>query len=85
MVGRDEDAIRRYVHQRRDGEHSDTWRETAFIGGWTVYATQEEVNELSEFVVRWLRARQHPADERDPETPLVYITYRAMPQTPTRE
>jgi len=85
MVGRDEDALRRYIHQRREGEHSDEWRETAFIGGWTVYATQQEVNELSEFLVRWLRARQHPAEERDPETPLVYITYRAMPQTPTTE
>ena len=50
-----------------------------------MYATQQEVNELSEFLVRWLRARQHPAEERDPETPLVYITYRAMPQTPTTE
>ena len=85
MVGRDEDAIRRYVHQRRDGEHSDSWRETAFIGGWTVYATQDEVNELSEFVVRWLRARQRPEDEREPGTPLVYVTYRALPQTPTAE
>ena len=85
MVGRDEVALRRYIHQRREGEHSDEWRETAFIGGWTVYATQQEVNELSELVVRWLRARQLPAEDRDPETPLVYITYRAMPQTPTME
>ena len=81
MVGRDEDAIRRYIHQRREGEHSDSWRETAFIGGWTVYATQEEVDELSELVVRWLRARQKPGGSRDPKTPLVYVTYRALPQT----
>ncbi len=85
MIGRDEDAIRRYVQQRREGEHSDSWRETAFIGGWTVYATQEEVNELSEVVVRWLRDRQRPENEREPGTPLVYVTYRAMPQTPTTE
>jgi hypothetical protein len=85
MVGRDEDALRRYIHQRREGEQSDSWRETAFIGGWTVYATQEEVNELSEFVVRWLRARHRPEEERDPSTPLIYVTYRALPQTPTKE
>ena len=84
MVGRDEDALRRYVHQRREGEHSDSWRETAFIGGWTVYATQKDVDELSEFVIRWLRARQKP-DKRAPTTPLVYVTYRALPQTPTTE
>ncbi len=40
MLGRDEDAIRRYIHSRGEGEHSDEWRETAFIGGWMVYATQ---------------------------------------------
>lgn len=85
MIGRDEDALRRYIHQRGEGEHSDGWRETAFIGGWTVYATREEVEELSEYVVRWLRARQRPEQERDPETPLVYLTYRALPQTPTAE
>ena len=85
MVGRDEDALRRYIHQRREGQHSDSWREIAFIGGWTIYATQEEVAELSELVVRWLRARQHPAEQRDGSTPLVYVTYRAMPQTPTAE
>jgi DNA-binding transcriptional ArsR family regulator len=85
MMSRDEDAIRRYIHARGEDEHNDAWRETAFIGGWMVYATQEEVNELSEFVVRWLRARRKPEDEREPDTPLVYVTYRALPQTPTAE
>lgn len=83
IIGRDEDALRRYVHQRREGEHSDSWRETAFIGGWTVYATEKEINELSELVVRWLRARDQASDRRDPEAPLVYVTYRALPQSPT--
>lgn len=85
MINRDEDAIRRYMHARSDGEHSDAWRETAFIGGWMVYATRDEVDELSELVVRWLRARRKPEEEREPETPLVYVTYRALPQTPTHE
>jgi DNA-binding transcriptional ArsR family regulator len=83
MLGRDDEAIRRYLHQRGEGEHSDEWRETAFIGGWTLYATREEVDELSELVVRWLRARQKPSAERDPDATLVYVTYRALPQTPT--
>jgi DNA-binding transcriptional ArsR family regulator len=85
MIARDEDAIRRYIHQRGESKHTDEWRETAFIGGWTVYATREEVEELSEFVVRWLRARWKPEEEREPGTPLVYVTYRALPQTPTAE
>ena len=47
-----------------------------------VYATREEVDELSEHVVQWLRDRRKPEEEREPNTPLVYVTYRAMPQTP---
>ena len=85
MIERDEDALRRYIHARGEDEHSDAWRESAFIGGWTVYATREEVEELSEYMVRWLRARRKPEDEREPDTPLVYLTYRALPQTPTAE
>ena len=85
MIERDEDALRRYIHARGEDEHSDAWRESAFIGGWTVYATREEVEELSEYIVRWLRARRKPEDEREPDTPLVYVTYRALPQTPTAE
>ena len=85
MVDRDEDALRRYVHQRRAGEHSDGWQESAFIGGWNVYATREEVEELSEFVVRWLRARERTGEASDPAMPLVYVTYRALPQTPTAD
>jgi hypothetical protein len=73
MLNRDEDAIRRYMHARGDDQHSDAWRETAFIGGWMVYATREEVEELSEFVVSWLRARRKPEEEREPDTPLVYV------------
>jgi DNA-binding transcriptional ArsR family regulator len=83
MLGRDDEAIRRYLHQRNEDEHSDEWRESAFIGGWQVFATREEVEELSELVVRWLRARQKSPADRDPEATLVYLTYRAIPQTPT--
>ena len=86
MLNRDEDAIRRYIHARGDDEHSDEWRETAFIGGWMVYATEaRRSKELSELVVSWLRARRKPEEEREPDTPLVYVTYRALPQTPTAE
>jgi DNA-binding transcriptional ArsR family regulator len=85
MLDRDEEAIRRYIHAREEGEHSDAWRESAFIGGWTVYATREQVEELSELVVTWLRERRVPEEEREQGTPLVYVTYRALPQTPTAD
>jgi hypothetical protein len=41
------------------------------------------VDELSEQVVSWLRARRKPEADRDPGSALVYVTYRALPQTPT--
>ena len=85
MLGRDEDALRRYMHQRGEDEHTDEWRESAFIGGWTVYATREEVEELSELVVSWLRARKKPAEDRAADATLVYVTYRALPQTRTAD
>jgi len=85
IMNRDEDGIRRYISAREEGQHSDDWRESAFVGGWMVYATREEVEELSELIVRWLRARRKPEEEREPDTPLVYVTYRALPQTPTSE
>jgi DNA-binding transcriptional ArsR family regulator len=85
MLGRDDEAIRRYLHQRGEGEHSDEWRESAFIGGWALYATREQVEQLSELVVGWLRSCQKPSEERDADATLVYVTYRAVPQTPTAE
>ena len=85
MVARDEEALRRYIHQRGENLHTDSWRETAFIGGWTIYATEQEVEELSEHVVQWLRDRRTPPEERSPDATLVYVTYRALPQTPTAE
>ena len=83
MVSRDEEALRRYIHARGEGAHSDEWRESAFIGGWMVYATREEVEELSEQIVTWLRARRKPEAERDETAALVHVTYRAIPQTRT--
>ena len=55
MLASDEEGLRRYLHTR--GEFTPEWQESAFIGGWGVYATREDVDELSSFVVEWLRER----------------------------
>jgi DNA-binding transcriptional ArsR family regulator len=80
ILSRDEDALERYLRAR--GDYSAEWQETAFIGGWTAYATRAEVEELSGLVLDWLRARRHPPEERAEGATLVYLTYRALPQQP---
>ena len=65
------------MHARGEDEHSDAWRETAFIGGWMVYATREEVEELSEAHRPLAAGPPQAEEEREPDTPLVYVTYRA--------
>ena len=80
ILSRDEEALNRYLSARE--RYSEEWQETAFIGGWMAYATQEEVEELSHLVVKWLGDRRRPAEERPADAVLMYVTYRAMPQQP---
>lgn len=83
MVGRDEEALRNYSQNR--AAFTAEWQETAFIGGWGTYATQEQVSELSDYVVRWLRARRVPPEQRPPGATYIHLTYRAIPQRPPGE
>jgi DNA-binding transcriptional ArsR family regulator len=80
MISRDEDALRYWVHNR--GVFSPEWQESAFIGGWRVYATREQVDELSKCIVDWLRECRVTADERPADALLVHLTYRNLPQRP---
>jgi DNA-binding transcriptional ArsR family regulator len=81
ILARDEEALNRYLPNRES--FSEDWQETAFIGGWMAYATQAEVEELSQHVVEWLHARRRTGSERPADAVLVYVTYRAMPQQPS--
>ena len=58
----------------------EDWRETSFFGGWRIWATLEEVEELSNFVLSWLNARRHPDGNVPEDARLVHLTYRALPQ-----
>jgi len=83
MLQRDEDGLRRYLHGR--GDFTPEWQESAFIGGWGLYATREDVDELSQFVVSWLRAHRVPPEKRAKNATLIQLTYRALPQRPPGE
>ena len=76
FVGRDDEALRRFV----DGEQDlpPEWRESAFMGNWTVWLTPEEANELGARIVAILepyRSREgRPGSARR-----LLATYRALP------
>lgn len=80
MLARDEEGLRRYLHRR--SEFTPEWQETAFIGGWSVYATREDVDELSRLIMEWLRAHRAGPRERAPDSMRVHLTYRCVPQEP---
>ena len=76
FVERDDDALRRFV----DGETElpAEWRESAFIGNWTVWLTPEEANELGARIVAMLEP--YRAREGRPESARrLLATYRALP------
>ena len=76
FVGRDDDALRRFV----GGEAAlpPEWRESAFIGNWTVWLTPEEANELGARIVAMLEP--YRAREGRPENARrLLATYRALP------
>jgi DNA-binding transcriptional ArsR family regulator len=76
FVERDEDALRRFV----DGETSlpPEWRESAFIGNWTVWLTPEEANELGARILGLLEP--YRAREGRPESARrLLATYRSLP------
>ena len=83
MLQRDEEGLRRYLHSR--SEFTPEWQESAFIGGWGLYATREDVDELSQFLVTWLRAHRIPPEKRKQGATLIHLTYRAIPQRPPGE
>jgi DNA-binding transcriptional ArsR family regulator len=83
MLQRDEEGLRRYLHTR--GEFTPDWQESAFIGGWGVYARREDVDELSKLVMQWLRDHRVTPDKRAPDATLIHLTYRAIPQRPPGE
>jgi len=80
MLQRDEEGLRRYLHTR--AEFTPEWQESAFIGGWGVYATREDVDKLSNFVVEWLREHRGSPENRPANATRVHLTYRLIPQQP---
>jgi DNA-binding transcriptional ArsR family regulator len=78
LVRRDEEALARYFANVADAPHE--WQDASFLGGWNVFVTAEELQELSAVVLEQLERLRRPASERPPDARQVYLTYRALVQ-----
>ena len=78
IVERDEGALARYFSTIRDAPKE--WQEVSFLGGWTVFATPDEIRRLSAVVLEELDKLRRTADERPPDAEQVAVTFRALRQ-----
>jgi DNA-binding transcriptional ArsR family regulator len=76
FLDRDAVALERWVRI----ESSPRWREASMIGNWSVHATPEEVEALSQKVVALVDELRRAAREAPPAAKLVHVSFRALPQ-----
>jgi DNA-binding transcriptional ArsR family regulator len=78
IVQRDEEALHRYFATIADAPSE--WQDAAFLGGWTIFATADEMRTFSRLVITELDKLRRPTDARPPDARSVYITLRALLQ-----
>ena len=78
IVQRDEQALQRYF--ATFGDAPEEWQDAGFLGGWTVFATPDEMRALFTLVVTELDKLRRPVDERPDDAEQIYITFRSLPQ-----
>ena len=78
IVKRDEDALTRYFATIAD--EPNEWQDAAFLGGWQVNATPDEMRAFSRMIFAELDKLRRPHDELPAEARTVYITFRALVQ-----
>jgi DNA-binding transcriptional ArsR family regulator len=78
FIRRDEDALDRWLEVR---PHLPVdLREAAFIGNNTVYATDEELQQLTREVITAFDRLRRSAKDRPPDAVRVHVTFRSLPQ-----
>ena len=76
FLERDAAALERWVRI----DPSPRWQQATMIGNWSVHATPEEVEELTEKVVALVDELRRTAREAPAEAKLVHVSFRALPQ-----
>jgi len=78
FLERDAAAVERWVRI----EPSVRWQEAAMIGNWSVHATPEEVEALTEKVVALVDELRRAAGHAPADAKRVHVSFRALPQDP---
>jgi hypothetical protein len=78
FIRRDEQALDRWLQIR--AQLPLDLREAAFIGNNTVYATEEELQQLTREVITAFDRLRRPAKDRPPDAVRVHVTFRSLPQ-----
>ena len=76
IVERDEQALQRYF--ATIGDAPQEWQDAAFLGGWTLFATPDEMRRFSRMVISELDKLRRPIGERPSDARCVYVTLRAL-------
>jgi hypothetical protein len=76
FVERDAAALERFIRL----DPATRWRQAAMIGNWTVHATPDEVEALTEKVVALVDELRRAAREAPPDAKRVHVSFRAVPQ-----
>jgi DNA-binding transcriptional ArsR family regulator len=76
FLERDAAALERWVRI----ESSPRWQEASMLGNWSVHATPEEIEELTEKVVALVDDLRRAAREAPTDAKLVHVSFRALPQ-----
>jgi DNA-binding transcriptional ArsR family regulator len=78
IIERDEQALQRYF--ATIGDAPQEWQDAVFLGGWTVFATSDEMRRFSRLVIDELDKLRRPIGERPEDARCVYVTLRALLQ-----
>jgi hypothetical protein len=77
FLERDERALQSFLAERPE---TAEWLEAAFVGGWAVYATPEELESLTSTVLETIDGFRRAPTDRPEGARRVYVTWRALPQ-----
>jgi DNA-binding transcriptional ArsR family regulator len=78
LLARDDDALTRYFTIAAD--MPPEWQDAAFLGGWNVFATPDEMRRFSALILEELDKLRRAPEDRPPTAKHVYVTFRSLLQ-----
>lgn len=79
LLARDDEALSRYFAIASD--MPPEWQEAAFLGGWNVFATPDEMRRFSALILEELDKLRRAPEDRPEGARHVYVTFRSLLQS----